>query len=231
MSLKYALYENNLTSDPDDYSAVVQDVESLSMEAIVDQMLERGSTVTRADALSVLEDYSATIESLMKKGKGVNTPLFNLHPSIKGVFLKDDQFDKSRHFVRYNITPGIRIKTAVNDISVEKVQANKPRPVLIHFEDLASGTRNETITSGKIGSIKGSRLKFNPAEATQGIFFIATDNTNYKVDMITVNKPSELHFLTPDLPAGDYQLQVRTVLRDTAQLRTGTLEYTLTVQA
>lgn len=52
MTLKFALFENNLTSDPNDYMAVVQGLQSKTQEDVIDYMVSRGSTVTKAEALS-----------------------------------------------------------------------------------------------------------------------------------------------------------------------------------
>lgn len=91
MALKFALFENHLTSDPGDYMAVVQNLQSKTQEDVIDQMIGRGSTVTKAEALSVLEEYAAAIEQLLKDGYSINTPIFNLSPSVKGVFMGADQ--------------------------------------------------------------------------------------------------------------------------------------------
>jgi hypothetical protein len=45
------------------------------------------------------------------------------------------------------------------------------------------------------------------------------------------NRLRELIFVVPDLPAGDYQLEVRARLGGTDDLRTGALENVLTVAA
>ncbi|WP_436517975.1 DNA-binding domain-containing protein [Ekhidna sp. To15] len=46
MSIKYALFPNNLTNDLDDYMAVVQDQTSKTKEDLIDTMIGQGSTVT-----------------------------------------------------------------------------------------------------------------------------------------------------------------------------------------
>lgn len=61
MSLKFALFENHLTSDPSDYMAVVQYLQSKEQEDVFDLMINRGSTVTKAEALSVFEEYFLAI--------------------------------------------------------------------------------------------------------------------------------------------------------------------------
>ena len=121
MPLKYALLENRLTEDPNDYLAKVQDLQSKSIDDIIDVMIGRGSTVTRAEALSVLEEYSAALEQLLRDGHSIHTPLFNLVPSIKGVFDdKNESFNSERHQVRVNVNPGTRLRQIESQIQVER---------------------------------------------------------------------------------------------------------------
>lgn len=54
--LKYALRENLLTPEPDDYMAQTVDARSYSGEEIVELMLKRGSTLTKADAAAAVAE-------------------------------------------------------------------------------------------------------------------------------------------------------------------------------
>ena len=47
--LKYSLRENLLTPAPDDYMAQAQDVRSYTLDEIIDLMMDKGTTLTRAD--------------------------------------------------------------------------------------------------------------------------------------------------------------------------------------
>ena len=72
MPIHYALFENNVTSDPDDYAAVVQVIDNADLETLIRRMIERGSTTTRADILAVMEDAIGACESLLLDGMRVN---------------------------------------------------------------------------------------------------------------------------------------------------------------
>lgn len=231
MPLKYALFENHLTPEPDDYMAVVQNYVAKTQDDVINLMISRGSTVTRAEALSVMEEYGLATEQLLKDGYGINTPLFNLSPSIQGIFNgSDDSFDRNRHTVKINITPGIRIKGVVGTISVEKVKGASPKPDPMYLDDVASATRNDVVTPGNIAVLKGSRLKYDEADPTQGIFFVALNGTATKVAAVSRNKPSELHFLIPVLPVGEYSVEVRVMFKNTKELKVGWLNSNVTVK-
>ena len=230
--IKYSLFENNLTPDPDDQLAVVQPISTKSMEDVVDQMISRGSTVTKAEALSVMEEFALALIQIVKDGHNVTTPLFNMAVSIKGTFANaSDAFDSTRHTVKVRLLPGRRLKDAVNKVKVEKVQATKPLPVLQSFKDVTSKTESDTLTPGGVGHILGSVLKFDAADATQGVFFTALNGTVTKVETVVEAIPSKIIFVIPaTLTAGEYSLSVRTLLLNTKDIREGYLLDNITVK-
>ncbi len=113
---------------------------------------------------------------------------------------------------------------------LERVSAGLPTPDPEDFEDVTSETRNAQVTPGGLARLSGSRLKYNPNDPQQGVFFIDSAGAATRVDMIVRNKPGELNFLIPaTLAAGAYTLEVRALLSRTTQLRTGLLPHTLQV--
>jgi hypothetical protein len=217
MSLKYSLIPNHLTDDPDDYMGIVQDQQSYTIEDIIDIMIGRGSTVTKAEALSVIEEYEAAIEQILARGGSVNTSLFRTKDSIAGVFTdKFDTFDPSRHYIRRNLIPGHRIGGSTVEMPVEKVSANQIRPVLEYFRDFTSGTKSETLTPGGTAEIRGSHLKIDPEDPDQGIYFLGSDDAEHKVELIMRNMPAHLMFEVPAaLTSGEYEVEVRNQQRGT----------------
>ncbi|MFA5330478.1 MAG: DNA-binding domain-containing protein [Prolixibacteraceae bacterium] len=229
MALKFALFENHLTSDPGDYMAVVQDLQSKTQNDVIDLMIGRGSTVTKAEALSVLEEYGASIVQFLKDGYAINTPVFNLSPSVKGVFISIDQsFNPAVHSVKINISAGTRIREVAPLVATEKVKGSSPQPDPEYLDDLGSGTRNDRLTPGNIAQVRGSRLKYDAADPAQGIFLVASDGAQTKAEAVSRNKPAQLDFLVPVLTAGEYTLEIR-VSMNGKDLKKGTLPATLLV--
>ena len=229
MPIHYSLFENYLTADPNDYIARVSPTRIAELEDVINRMIERGSTVTRADIVSVLEDFEKALQSLLSEGANVNLPFANYSAGIKGVFNgQTDTFDSSRHKMQINVQPGKSIKAyfATNAVC-EKDETLLPQPNPIDFVDLSSGERNSIITPSSMGQVIGSKLKFNPDVAEEGIFFIATDNSETKVTIVGKNKPGELMFLVPALTSGEYHLAVRSGFGE--EIREGRLKSTLSV--
>ena len=234
MAIEYALFENHLTSDPNDYAAQVKSGGTADLELIAERMIDQGSTTTKADILAVLEDTLQACESYLLDGFRVDFGgLCRLGVSVSGVFNGiTDVYDSSRHRVDATAVAGKRIRKTIRDnATVAKVETVLPSPSPLEFVDLASGTTNITITMGNIGTINGHRLKFNTAAADEGIYLInSMTAVETKVTAIQKNKPAELVFLVPAglTPAIEHHLEVRARLGDaTSELRTGRLDAAL----
>ncbi len=196
-------------------------------------MVSRRATVTKAEAVSVLEEYGYAIKRLLENGGGsLKTSLFNITLSIVEVFTNDeDSFDPARHQVKIRMTPGSRLRDLEKRIKATKITAEKPRPVLLYFFDNTADSSNEVITPGGAATIRGTLLKFDESNAQEGVFFVKNDNTVTKVtSKLLRNKPGELIFMIPaGLSGGTYRVEVRTHLSNTKELRISALPYDLTI--
>ena len=209
--LKYSLRENLLTPAPDDYMAQVTDVRSYTLDEIIDLMMEKGTTLTRADVAAVLQVYGEVCASLIKDGSAVNTPLMNTAMSISGVFNgANDAFDKKRHTVNLNLSAGTLLRDAAAKVKCEKTDAASTDPYITEVTDIVSGKVNEVLTKGGVVQLVGSRLKFDAKDAAQGIFFVPETGNPVRATVIAENKPARLMAIIPaDLAAGTYYIEVR----------------------
>ena len=210
--LKYSLRENLLTPAPDDYMAQTADVRSYTLDEIIDLMMDKGTTITRADVAATLQVYSEVVSSIVKDGSAVNTPLFNTALTIAGVFNgANDAFDKKRHTVNLNMSAGTLLRDAVSKIKCEKTEGLSTDPYITEVADIISGTVNEVLTKGGVVQLTGSRLKFDAKDAAQGIFFVPETGNPVRAAVIAENKPARLMAIIPaDLAAGTYYVEVRT---------------------
>lgn len=234
MSLEYYLVPNHITDNPNDYRAVSRNSNSYTIEDVYKQMTREGSTVTKAEALAVFEEITQAISTILQDGHSVVTPLVNISSSVTGVFdEEDDQFDSDRHKVQLNINSGLRLKNLPGSIEPTRIEGSEPAPDIKYLHDNVSGTRSELLTPEGGARIKGSLLKFDEEDSQQGIFFINTeDATEHRVERLPLrNMPKELIFTLPDLPAGEYRLEVRSILSGTSNMRSGILSTPLVVEA
>lgn len=88
---------------------------------------------------------------------------------------------------------------------------------------------NSTLVPGGGVKLRGHNLQFNEADAEQGIFLVADDQTRTRIEVVLHNTPRELIFLVPNtLTSGEYTLEVR-VRYGNDNIRTGILESPLNV--
>ena len=209
--LKYSLRKNLLTPAPDDYMAQATDVRSYTLDEIIDLMMEKGTTLTRADVAATLQVYGEVCSSLIKDGAALNTPLMNTALSISGVFNgANDSFDKKRHTVNLNITAGTLLRDAVTKVKCEKTEGASTDPYITEVTDIVTGTVNTTLTKGGVVQLVGARLKFDAKDAAQGIFFVPETGNPVRAAVIAENKPARLMAIIPaDLAAGTYYIEVR----------------------
>ena len=235
--LKYCLRENLLTPAPDDYMAQAADVRSYTLDEIIDLMMEKGTTLTRADVAATLQVYGEVVSAIIKDGSAVNTPLMNTSMSISGVFDgANDSFDKKRHTVNLNITAGTLLRDAVIKVKCEKTEGVSTDPYITEVTDIVTGTVNTTLTKGGVVQLVGSRLKFDAKDTAQGIFFVPETGEAVRAAVIAENKPARLMAIIPaDLAAGNYYIEVRTKIlegnKSGKTLKTGRFNKALTVAA
>ena len=205
MSIKYYLQPNPITPDPNDQSARVISNQVHDVDSITKEMLKRGSTITEADVRAVLKVFFDVVSDEVAEGNNVNLPLVNIKPGINGVFNNaTDSFDPSRHIKKANVSSGLLLTQKLNAAKVEKVAYATAAPVLTEFTDVNSQSTNSILTPGGIAQIVGEELKFNPANGTEGIYFIAVDGNATKVDIIASRTEGKLVFSIPStLVAGN----------------------------
>lgn len=232
MPIWYSLHRNPLTNGANHYRAIVQSSGTITMNDIIKRMVARGSTTTEADAYAVLMDFFTIVEGLLLDGFRVNTPLVNCGMSVKGNFDgQADSFSPSRNWIEATTSPGPQLRRAIQiNAQAQKQLASEVRPRLLEYTDLNSGERDSRLTPGGMGQLAGDKLKFDPADTSQGIFFVGGGETGtLRVEVVGKNTSTELMFLVPaNLYPGDYSLEVRTML-NSSSLRSGSLNAALTV--
>ena len=142
--LKYSLRENLLTADPDDCMAQVQDVRSYSQDEIIDLMMRRGTTLTRADVAAVLQVYTEVVGELTAGGI----------LRLTGSRIKFDASDMAQGVFLVPESGGEAVRCSV-------VAENKPARVMVMIPaDIASGTYYAEVRSRFMGNSQaGKTLK------------------------------------------------------------------------
>ncbi len=231
MPIYYYLQPNPITPDPNDQSARIAATGVLTMEDIVQRAKMRGTTLTETDLRAASNLINETICFALMDGYHVNTPLANYKPAVNGVFTSaTDSFDASRHTKKATISQGVMLVDFMERATVEKVLQPQPMPTLVEYFDINTQTANAKLTPGGIGQIVGEELKFNAANAAEGIFIVSSTGTATKVAVIATRTEGKLMFSIPDgLAAGNYTLEVRRGYGNAGTIRVGALADTVQV--
>lgn len=208
--IKYLLRENLLTADPDDCMAQETDARTYTQDDIAEEMMKRGSSLTRADIASYQKLEAEVYAAIIADGGHISTPLISTSFSISGVFTNQtDTFDKSRHTVKLNVNAGTALREAAAKAKVQKVEGTSTDPYITSVVDKVSGD-NTAIKVGSVMEITGARLKFDPTDSEQGVFAV-TSAGEFRCATVIENKPARLLvLLANDVPAGDFSVEVRT---------------------
>ena len=209
--LNYSLTENLLTDRPDDYSAQTHSVNSLDKEAVINNILKRGTTLTRTDILAVLNGLEETIADALIEGNNINLPLFNTSFSISGVFESPmDSFDGNRHKLNINLTKGVLLREAEKKVKFEKTNSAAPQPQIQEVKDSITGLYNERLTPGGVVEVRGYNLKIDGDDKSCGLWFIGDGGSEYKAEVIIENKPARIIAMIPHLKGDVYRVKVVT---------------------
>jgi hypothetical protein len=233
MPIQYSLQPNPVTPDPNDHSARVTTPFNLSDAELAEELVKRGIHSDVDHIRAIVSAYLRLLAERVADGFAVNSALMTVRPGISGVFSDaEDSFDPSRHVLRANLQMGTLLEEAMAAATTEKLVEASPAPLLTSFMNKNTGGINATISPGGIGQLLGEQLKYDPAAAGSGIFFVLTSTgaaTAVPAANVAVRTEGELMFLTPTLAAGSYRVEVRRSYRSNTEMRTGALRTVLTV--
>jgi hypothetical protein len=217
--LEYYLEPNALTGNPDDLKAQVVNVQSHSQSDIVDRLMKIGAGLTRSDVVSVLEAEKQVICDIIAEGEAVYTDLFSAYPSIQGVFTPGASgaavtvdAEPASHAVHINLNAGAALRKVCEAVKTKRVAAAPAGPRITMVYDLTSGAMNSTITSDRVITIQGSKIKIVGANPSCGLYFknLSTGAEDKFGGLFVENMPTRLTLQLPDYAAGTYRIYLVT---------------------
>ena len=218
MPLKYYLIDNTLTKDPTDLRAVSRCEQTITHEELVNMIAEyRNVGVSKSQIMAVVEEYLGAMLLFLKSGSRIQTPLLTISPAVAGVFTsEEDTFDRERHSINLNVQLSDVLQAAEAFITPQKVEADKTAPVITQVYDVASDSKNIVLTAGQPIKVLGKRLKIDPADPQQGVFFIHTGSgKETRGEVYSDNLPKKLTVTVPaKLGTGNFTVKVRTAINN-----------------
>lgn len=211
--LKAWLRKNQLTTDPNDYTATVAGNGSVGIEDIVDEIIKEGTELKRDTIINIVNRFNDKAAALVVSGYNVNTGLVYMRPIIKGVFY-NKTWNPEVHSLYVGITQGADLREAIAETNVEILGEQSDPMEILSITDQTTGKTDGNLTKGRNAELKGSYLKIAGNNADCGITFTNTatqESTKLATADIVLNEPSRLLIFVPaTLAAGEYELMVTT---------------------
>ncbi|WGH76673.1 DNA-binding domain-containing protein [Tenacibaculum tangerinum] len=214
--MKYYLTENMLTEESN-YSARILTERTINQEELIEKMLRKRNLVSKTDIVAVLNSFYEEIIESIEEGDNINLPIVNISYSITGVFqTEEDSLNPDIHKLHVNLNSGKLINEIKEDIPLQKITAPITSTVINNCKDITSQTTNTTITSNGLFELNGLRLKIEGDKEEIGLYFVAADGTETKVQYLAQNGYKKLIGQAPSLAAGAYKIRIKTQATYTA---------------
>lgn len=211
--LKAWLRKNQLTEDPNDYTAQVSSSGSVGVQDVIDELLKEGAELKRETIVDVITRFNRKSADMVLSGYNVNTGLVYMRSIIKGAFY-GKTWNPDVNSVYVSITQGMELRNAVAETTVEILGEQADPLEIISLTDQTTGKTDGTLTKGRNAELKGSYLKIAGDNPSCGISFQNVDTeviTKLEAADIVLNEPSRLLIFVPAaLVAGEYELTVST---------------------
>lgn len=212
-TLKAWLRKNQLTEDPNDYTATVLSAGKVNIDDIIDEIENDGTELKRETIRNIISLFNNKVTQMALSGYNVNTGLTYMRPVIKGAFY-DKTWNPEANSVYVSMTQGAELREAIAETGVE-ILGEQSNPLEIYsITDQFTKATDGKLTRGRNVEIKGSYLKIIGDNAACGISFYHTQSkqtTKLAESDIVLNEPSRLLIFIPStLEQGEYELSVTT---------------------
>lgn len=224
--MNYSLRPNRFTEDPNDQLAKVEHSGTADLNDIITKMTTEGGAIKESEARSNILEFFNAIAYFLAQGKTISLDFIKIRFSITGVFNDvEDSFDTKRHQINIKITAGKFLKNLIPSLTLTKIKATPTSIEVDRVYDFMSKTQDETITSGGMVRLLGQNLTIDLADTAQGVYLIANDGTETKVEFVQLISSGELMFQSPaNMEPGTYTLQIRARIKGWKEASKGSLE-------
>ena len=153
------------------------------------------------------------VTQLLEEGLSVMDGVVQITPRVSGVWENEGaEYDEKIHKRTVDIVPTADLRDVLDAISVKVLGAKEATARITSITDTATGLKDGTITIGDDIIIEGEKLKIDEKDSSQGVFFIRSDNVEFKTTRrLSINKPSQIIARVPkNIGTGAVTVLVRT---------------------
>ncbi|RUT79806.1 DNA-binding domain-containing protein [Ancylomarina longa] len=229
--ITYYLKENPFKKGEDEFYGIPFTMGKMDRKELIKECAKEGSGITVPEAESMLSRLETVIGESLQKGFTINTPLFNIQPSIKGVFTGwHDVFDPQKHQIQFSISAGVLLKNYAQESKLHKIPPQKSVVNIINIKNHSENSTAQNIKKGSILEVNGQKLKYDITDSAQGIFLVGDDGIETKIRIVIKNTGGCQIFQIPlSLKVGNYILQIKTLPARYKTIKLGVYDETLRI--
>jgi len=201
MGIRYFIFNTRLQNESKFFGRVILKG-TLDQAALVERMLDKGTSLTKPDITAVLQLLSMCIETACSQGYKVNLDgLVQVTPVMGGQFdSKADTFQSPRNsvYLMSQVSKSLNERIA-KGATIEKVIVDEFRPILINVVDSEADEGVSTLAVGHITAVSGKRLKFDAGQPEEYLRLVNAQNPNEFLPVTKFHKVTdqELVFRLP----------------------------------
>jgi hypothetical protein len=207
--LEYDIIENPL-SKGQSYRGVIHHQQVLNNEALISELVSRNSTVTRQEALAVIDLYEEVIKQNLAKGNTITTGLFRADISMSGQFESmTDKIDYRKHKARVVIRPAIKLnKEICRNLRFHKRRQTRNNTFISYISEMGSKLAPGTISAGGVFVIRGKGFKYYKHENSYELSLKQYRGKSHTLRVLSATFGKITAIIPTEFAPGDYELQL-----------------------
>jgi hypothetical protein len=216
--IQYEIIPNQLSGGKT-FRGIIHHQRVLNNAALVSEIVKRNTTVSRQEAVAVIDLYEELIKEHLGRGYTITTGLFRADISLTGEFKnRSDKIDYKRHKAKVILRPAIKLNKEVCDgLRFHKLRDNRNSNYISYITELGDTLPSGTIRSGGVMRISGKGLKnykhenqyeLTLREAQENGQIIPKGKT-HSLRILTVTNGKITAFVPPAVTPGRYGLVLK----------------------
>lgn len=219
--LKGRLVNSHLiTGKKNDKFLILSSTGNLTLEDVIDRMLEEGTGLRRETLEHAVRLYHRMLTELVLNGYSVNTGLFRVVAQPRGV-IEGEHWDPERNSIEVTFVQDKEIREAIAETAVEILGRIGKTMYIINGENTFTHAGDGAATPGCAYMLRGHMIKVVGDHESVGITLTDADGRVIRItrDRLALNYPKSLLIQLPeDLAEGEYTLTVTTQFCNTGRL-------------
>jgi len=209
--LYYDVIESHLDNNHQNYRGIIEHSESLNNEDLIDEIVKSNTTITRQDALGVIDLYEQLIKMNLRKGYTITTGLFRADLSMTGSFSHaGEKIDYKKHKAKVVIRPAKKLSQQVSQgLRFHRQRNPRDNHYLGYVIDMIHRLSPGQLRAGSSLKLTGKGLKSYNHENHYDLSLINLDKEVYALTLMTASYQRITAMMPKEIAPGKYQLQLK----------------------